>query len=262
MNSLDAIILGLTQGLTEFIPVSSSGHLLIFQNLLGLDPDHLFLEFINIGTFLALLIFFRHKIISILRDVFVNKNYILARNILITAIPAGLVGLTLGHFINSNWFFNNVYVTATMIFIVGVIMIILNKLPHASAVKDGAKLTPLRALFIGLMQIFAFIPGVSRSGSTIIAGRLAGLKPDTAAEYSFLVSLPIMAGVTFKTIVGDYEYLTANWQILLISNAIAFVAGMFAVGFMMSYLKKHSLAAFGWYRIVLATVFFAFLLIH
>ena len=91
MNTLDAIVLGITQGLTEFIPVSSSGHLVILQNILGLGSEHLFLEFINIGTFLALLIYFRHKIIDILRDVFIHKNYNLARNIIITSIPAGLL---------------------------------------------------------------------------------------------------------------------------------------------------------------------------
>lgn len=261
MNVFDAVVLGLTQGLTEFIPVSSSGHLLILQDFLGLGPSHLFLEFINIGTFLALIIYFRHKIITILKDVFINKNIKLARNILITAVPAGLVGLALGSFIGSYWFFNSVFVTATMILVVGIIMIILNKLPHATPVKSGEALSPLRALFVGIMQIFAFIPGVSRSGSTIIAGRLAGLKPDAAAEYSFLVSIPIMAGVTFKTILGDFDYLIANWQILLLSNVVAFVAGMFAVGFMMNYLKKHSLKAFGWYRVVVATVFFIFLLL-
>ena len=262
MNVFDAIILGLAQGLTEFIPVSSSGHLVILQNILGLGSEHLFLEFINIGTFLALIIYFRHKIVDILRDVFVRKNYNLARNIIITAIPAGLVGVLLGSFINSYWLFNNIMVTIFVIFAIGVVMIVLDKLPHASKTKDGATLTPLRALFIGLMQVFAFIPGVSRSGSTIIAGRLAGLKPESAAEYSFLASIPIMAGVTLKTLLGDFDYLVANFQILLISNTVAFVAGLFAVGFMINYLKKNSLAVFGWYRVALATVFFAFLLIH
>ncbi len=262
MNVFDAIILGLTQGLTEFIPVSSSGHLVILQNILGLGSEHLFLEFINIGTFLALIIYFRHKIVDILSDVFVRKNYNLARNIIITAIPAGLVGVLLGSFINSYWLFNNIMVTIFVIFAIGVVMIVLDKLPHASKTKDGAALTPSRALFIGLMQVFAFIPGVSRSGSTIIAGRLAGLKPESAAEYSFLASIPIMAGVTLKTLLGDFDYLVANFEILLISNIVAFVAGLFAVGFMINYLKKNSLAVFGWYRVVLATVFFAFLLIH
>ena len=262
MNTLDAIVLGITQGLTEFIPVSSSGHLVILQNILGLGSEHLFLEFINIGTFLALLIYFRHKIIDILRDVFIHKNYNLARNIIITSIPAGLIGVLFASFINSFWLFNNLTVTLSAILVVGIIMIVLNKLPHASSTKNGASLTPLRALFIGSMQIFAFIPGVSRSGSTIIAGRLAGLKSETAAEYSFLASIPIMAGVTLKTILGDFDYLVANFEILLISNIFAFVAGLFAVGFMLNYLKKNSLAVFGWYRVLLATVFFAFLLIH
>ena len=145
MNTLDAIVLGITQGLTEFIPVSSSGHLVILQNILGLGSEHLFLEFINIGTFLALLIYFRHKIIDILRDVFIHKNYNLARNIIITSIPAGLIGVLFASFINSFWLFNNLTVTLSAILIVGIIMIVLNKLPHASSTKNGASLTPFRA---------------------------------------------------------------------------------------------------------------------
>lgn len=259
---LDAVILGLTQGLTEFIPVSSSGHLMIMSDILGLKSDHLFLEFINIGTFLALIIFFRHKIMDIVKDVLFNKNFTLARNILITAIPAGVMGFLLSGVIGENWFFNSIYVVCINLLLVGVIMIILDKLPHASTVKDGEALSPRRALAIGLAQVFALIPGVSRLGSTMIAGRLSGLKPYAAAEYSFLVAVPIMAGVILKTVVGDFDYLQAHFTILAISNMVAFIVGMVAVGLVMKYLKNHSLAAFGWYRVSLATVILAVLLIR
>ncbi len=262
MNMLDAIILGATQGITEFIPVSSSGHLLIMQKILGLTANRYFLEFINIGTFFALIIYFRKQIWQIITDVFLRHNYKYARNIIITAIPAGLVGVLLGGWIDNNSLFQNLYIVTIMMFLVGVLMIFLHKLPHASSVRSGQDLSAKRALVIGLAQVTALVPGVSRSGSTIIAGRFAGMKPAAAAEYSFLVSAPLMAGVILKAIVTKTDYLMENWQILTISNLVAFVVGVLVVGTMMNYLRTHTLAAFGWYRVVVATVFLAFLLLH
>lgn len=254
MDIIQNIILGIIQGLTEFIPVSSSGHLVIAQVFMSGASDHLFLEFINIGTFLALLVYFRKKIINIFKDIFVNRKYKFAINILITAIPAGVIGFLMSDFINSSAFFGSLTVVAVTLFLVGVVMVVLEKLPKASPTKDGESLTKWRALFIGLTQVLALIPGVSRSGSTIIAGRLAGLSPAAAAEYSFLASLPIMLGVTLKTLVSDKVYLMDNLVPLLVGNLMAFVAGIIAVGFLLKYLSNHSLAIFGWYRIGLSLV--------
>jgi undecaprenyl-diphosphatase len=261
MQWLEALILGLIQGLTEFIPISSSGHLVIAQTFLG-APDHLVLEFINIGTMLALFVFFRKKIWKILQDIFVHRNFRLARNILLTAIPAGLVGFLLAGFIEETPFFTSAVVVAVTLTVVGVVMIILEKLPHAAPVKNGEALGAGRAFLIGLAQTVALIPGVSRSGATIIAGRLSGLKPAEAAEYSFLASLPIMLGVTAKVLLSDHDYLTSHLATLAFSNFVAFVAGLLAVGFLMRYLAKHSLAVFGWYRIGLAAVLTVILLVQ
>ncbi len=254
MSIIETISLGLIQGLTEFIPVSSSGHLVIAQNFFSGASDHLFLEFINLGTLLALLVFFRKRIIDIVRDIFVNKRYRLAINIIITAIPASLIGLVFAKFIESASFFNSAITVVAATGILGVVMVVLERLPKASAVEDGEKLTVKRALVIGLVQILALIPGVSRSGSTIVAGRLAGLAPAEAAEYSFLVSIPIMIGVCAKTFLFDYHYFAANWVTLSVSNLVAFISGLFAIGFLMRYLGHHSLAIFGWYRIILASI--------
>lgn len=264
MNIVEAIVLGLVQGLTEFIPVSSSGHLVIAQQFFSGTPDHLFIEFINIGTLLALLIYFRKRIILICKDVFVNKNFVLARNIIITAVPAGLIGFFMASLIESSPFFSNTVVVMISLAVVGLIMIVLEKLPKASVVKDGASLSPKRALFIGIAQVAALIPGVSRSGSTIIAGRVAGLTPAMAAEYSFLVSLPIMCGVVAKLLLkeGDRAYLIDHLPMLLLSNAVAFVSGLLAVGFLMRYLSRHGLAIFGWYRVGLAAVIAVVLLLQ
>lgn len=258
----EAVILGLIQGLTEFIPISSSGHLVIAQTFMTGASDHLFLEFINIGTMLALLVFFRVKIWTIIKDVFVNHNYRLARNIIITAVPAGLIGFILAGFIAETPFFTSAVVVVFTLAIVGVVMVVLEKLPKLSPVKSGEKLPWSRALIIGLAQVLALIPGTSRSGSTIIAGRLMGLSPAQAAEYSFLASLPIMMGVTLKVLLTDTDYLIANAGTLVVSNLAAFISGLLAVGFLMKYLSRHSLAVFGWYRIGLAIVLATILLVQ
>lgn len=262
MHIFETIILGIIQGLTEFIPVSSSGHLVIAQHLFSGASDHLFIEFIDIGTTLALVIFFRKKILSILHNVFVKKNYTLARNILITAIPAGVVGYLLSDFINNSWFFGSLIVVIVGLVVVGALMVILEKLPKAKPIKDGEALSPGRAFIIGIVQVFALIPGVSRSGSTIIAGRLSGLSARSAAEYSFLASLPIMLGVMLKLFAGHTEraYMMSHISILVISNLFAFIAGIIAVKFMLGYLSRHSLALFGWYRIGLGAVLLVIIL--
>lgn len=264
MTFIETIILGAVQGLTEFIPVSSSGHLVLLQNLMAGASDHSFLEFINIGTTLALIVFFRRKIVEIIRDVVVNKNIVLLRNILITSIPAGIVGYIASDFIATHPLFGSVVTVAITLFVVGVLMIVLERLPKASQVKHFEDLSPLRAFFIGLAQMVALIPGVSRSGSTIVAGRLLGMSAADAAEYSFLASLPIMLAVTAKLFVkqSDQHYFVEHLPMLIVGNIFAFIAGMLAIGFLLNYLAKHDLKVFGYYRVVLALVVVAVLLVQ
>lgn len=261
---MESIVLGIIQGLTEFIPISSSGHEVLALHFFGAGRDHLFLEFINIGTVLALLIFFRKRILTIIQDIFVRKNYRLARNIVISAVPAGLVGFTFASVIETHSFFANPWVVAIMMLLVGVVMIVLEKLPRLSDKKDGEDLSPKRALGIGLAQVVALIPGTSRSGSTIIAGRLMGLSPAAAAEYSFLLSIPIMLGVIAKLALkaSDRVYFIENMPAILVSNFFALVSGLLAVGFLMRYLANHDLKVFGWYRVVLAVVVMGVLLLQ
>ena len=254
---LIAIILGLVQGLTEFIPVSSSGHLVLVEKLLGFQTDnfHLFLQFINIGTLIALLIYFRRDLTKLVRDVARGRDLKLFRNIIITSIPAGLIGFFFASFIEETPFFGSVWTTLTAMALIGVVMILIHKIPKMRAVKSGEQLTAKKALYIGGAQVLALIPGVSRSGSTIIAGRLVGLDNAAAARYSFLASIPIMLGVTLKVFLksSDRAYFVENLPLLLIGNLVAFVAGMFALKFIFHFLKhKDALPRFGWYRVAVA----------
>ena len=264
MGVFESIILGLIQGLTEFIPVSSSGHLVIVQIFFSGASDHFFLEWIDLGTFLALVVYFRHRIVDIILDVTIRKNYRLGRNILLTTVPAGAVGLAFSNFIETAPFFSSLVTVTVFLGAVGAIMIVVDKLPSKSSIKNGEKLTWGRALTIGLIQVTALIPGVSRSGSTIVAGRMMGLSSAAAAEYSFLASLPIMFGLMLKLIVSSdgRDYFIAHAPELIIGNAVAFVSGLWAVSFLINYLSHHGLSLFGWYRVGLAAVLTVVLLLQ
>lgn len=267
MNIFEALLLGFIQGITEFIPVSSSGHLELAQHIFNIESSnsfHLFLEFINLGTLLALLIFFRKRIWRIIKDVFQNRNYKLAINIVITTIPAGLAGLLLSDFIESNGFFSSLITVSAAMGIVGLIMVLIDHLPHMSTLKNENHLTPARALIIGLSQIFALIPGTSRSGTTIIAGRIVGLDSESSAEYSFLASIPIMCGVCLKMFLSGTgrNYFAENIGILALSNLVAFAVGLFALHYLLRYLKKpKSLQTFGRYRIIISCLVLGVILI-
>lgn len=261
MSIFESIILGLTQGVTEFIPVSSSGHLELVQRLLdggGRAEDfHLFLELINFGTLIALLFYYRKRIMQILKDVFVKKDWHMAINLLLTSIPAGIIGVLLSKFIEGASFFSSLYTIAIAMGIVGLLMIFVDKLPHLSKVKSEKELSHKRALSIGLFQTFALIPGVSRSGSTILAGRVMGMNSKDSANYSFMASIPIMIGVCLKSLVSSSsrEYMSANFGMLILSNLVAFIFGMLALTFVIKFLeKKKALSMFGYYRVVLSII--------
>ena len=263
MEWWQAFWLGLTQGLAEFIPVSSSGHLEIMREILSGNPEsfHLFLEFINVGTLLVLLIYYRKRIAEILREVFVEHNFKFAFNIILTCIPVVITALLLNDLIDNSPFFSSLVVIAIMIAVVGILMINVKRLPKCKKIKNEKELTPKKAIGIGVAQCFALIPGTSRSGTTILAGRIAGMDNKSAADYSFLVSIVVMTGVVVKSLLSSASrtYIAENWQMLLLSNIIAFVAGLIAIKFVMKYLKKEgSLETFGWYRVIIAAIVIIF----
>lgn len=264
MSIVEAIILGIIQGLTEFIPVSSSGHLVIAQTLLLGEADHLFIQALDFGTLFALLIYFFPKLVDLGRKVFVEHDYRLARNIILTCIPAGLLGLALADFIEESSVLLNPLTVSIMLALVGVLMVVVDKLPKKSDKASGTDLSPKRALVVGFAQAFALIPGVSRSGSTIVASRIMGLSPKAAAEYSFMVSIPIMIGLVGKLLLkpSDRAYMLAQLDVIIIANIAAFIAAITAIHFLLRYLSSHGLAVFGWYRIALAAVVITVLLVQ
>lgn len=258
----DGLILGILQGLTEFIPVSSSGHLVLGQTLLGLQTSPTFDALVNLGTFLALLVYFWRRIWQIGERIIKQRDLRLARNLVISAIPVGVLGFFFGGFFEQA-IIQQPLTVAIMLALIGILMIVLEKLPKFSAVREADELPAKRAIFIGLAQAVALIPGTSRSGSTMVAGRLAGLSYKQAAEYSFLLSIPVMAGVLLKSMLGHEgrEFIAANFGAWAVSNIAAFLCGLFAVSFMLRFLSKGNFAIFGYYRLALAAVIFATLLV-
>lgn len=264
MSILDSLILGILQGLTEFIPVSSSGHLVLGEHFLGIQSSPAFDSLVNLGTFLALVIYFRKRLWDIAVRLFTKRDYRLARNIIITAIPVAVAGILFKKFFESSAVQSAWVVAFTLLFF-GVVMIVLDKLPRASKVAKEDDLSPKRAGLIGLAQVMALVPGTSRSASTIVAGRLAGLSYEQAAEYSFLVSIPVMFGVVLLGLVGSdgRQFIHDNFAAWAVSNIAAFVCGLMAVGFMLRFLAKGNLKGFGIYRIVLAVfVVITLLIVH
>jgi undecaprenyl-diphosphatase len=255
MTIFDGLLLGILQGITEFIPVSSSGHLVLAQHFMGIKASPEFDALVNLGTFLALLVFFRKRIIDIIMGIVRNRDYRLARNIIITAVPVGIAGFFFAKFFEQDSIQNAGVVVITLA-LVGLIMVVIDKLPHLTVVESEEKMSPKRAFIIGIGQMFALIPGVSRSGSSIIAGRLVGLDYFKAAEYSFLASIPVMAGVILKGFMSHdgRQFIHDNLGVYIVSNLAAFIFGLVAVGFMISYLKKGNFKIFGYYRIGLAVV--------
>ena len=261
MTIIDGLILGLLQGLTEFIPVSSSGHLVIGQHFLNLQHSATFDALVNLGTFLALIFYFRKRIWELTVRLFKERDFRLGRNLIISAIPVGLAGILFKDFFESA-LVQSPWVVVTTLFVIGVLMIVLDKLPRAKE-TEPEQLSAPRASGIGLAQMLALVPGVSRSGSTIIAGRLAGLTYAKAAEYSFLLSIPVMAGVVLLGFIDSdgREFIAQNFGVWAVSNIAAFLSGVLAVGFMLKFLSRNNLVGFGIYRICLALVVIATLLL-
>ena len=264
MDILEAITLGLVQGLTEFIPVSSSGHLVLVQEIFNQNVDHLFIQALDIGTAMALIIYFWPRLKDLAVRVTQKKDYRLTRNILITSVPAGILGLLLSTMIERSSVLLSPLLVAIMLGTVGIIMVFVDRLPHLSSRKNGSDLSPKRALIIGIAQAFALVPGVSRSGSTIIASRFMGLSPAKAAEYSFMASIPIMIGLIAKLFLkpSDRAYMFSHVELIVFGNIAAFISGLIAIRFLLRFLENHGLTVFGWYRIIISLTVLGFLLLQ
>ncbi len=252
---LKALILGLVEGLTEFLPISSTGHLILAASLLGFTGEKakLFNVAIQTGAMIAVMVYFRRRIISTMTGITRERRaQRFAVNVLIAFLPAAALGLAFGRSIKAHLF---APVPVALAFIVGGVIILWAEARAARAarpprVNDIDSLSPFDALKLGLAQAVALIPGTSRSGATIIGGMLFGLSRRTATEFSFFLAIPTLIGA------GVYD----GWKhrslidlsdlpLFAVGLGVAFLSALACVHWLMRFVATHSFVAFAWYRI-------------
>jgi undecaprenyl-diphosphatase len=253
MSIINAIILGLVQGITEFLPISSSGHLVIASQLLGIGNAFTFDVLLNFGSLIALIIYYRKRIWSIILRIFSGKEWSLVVKVIVATIPAVIIGLAFNDYIEK--MNGMIWVVIAMLIVVGIPMIIIGKANKNADDREieqsvGWRLT----VKTGLAQALALIPGVSRSGITILTGLRNNLSAARAAEFSFLLAIPIIAGASLKTLVSSsgIDFVKNNLMAFTVGNIVCFVSGMLAISFLIKLISKRGLKDFGWYRVILA----------
>lgn len=264
MDLLQTIIIAIVEGLTEFLPVSSTGHMIIAQGLLGVESTPFvkaFTVIIQFGAILSVICLYWHRFFYP-EAVQTGTSYWKAMydfyaRLVVGVLPAVVLGLAFNDFIESN--LGNVTLVAVMLIVGGVFMLFCDKLFGNGS--EDTKLTYRRAFIIGLIQCISMIPGVSRSMSTIVGGMSQKLTRKAAAEFSFFLAVPTMFGATcletYKLIShGDGSLLATgnNLEMLIVGSVVAFIVAILAIKFFINYVTKYGFAAFGWYRIVVGII--------
>jgi undecaprenyl-diphosphatase len=260
LSWLQAIVLGISQGLTEFLPISSTAHTLIVSKLLGWpDPGAAFTAVTQVGTELAVVIYFRQDIARILKAWFssltkkserANPDAKMGWYVIIGTIPIGIAGLAFKSSIETTA--RNLWLVAATLIVMGILLGLADR--YARHTKSETDINTKNAVLFGLGQALALIPGVSRSGATITAGLAMGFKRDVAARYSFLLAIPAVfasAALTAGDISSDSF---VNWPATIVATIVAFVVGYFVIASLMKYLQTRTFLPFVIYRIALGTL--------
>lgn len=263
---LKTIVLGIVQGITEWLPISSTGHMILVDAFMPLtvysDPVvnkefvDMFMVVIQLGSIIAVLLLYFHKLnpFSPKKSAEQKKDtWILWSKVLVAAVPAAVVGLLFDDIIDS-YLYNPLTVAITL-FVYGVLFIIIEKTKKPASIKNLNDLDYLTALKIGAFQMLALIPGTSRSGSTILGASIVGCSRRVASEFSFFLAIPMMFGASLLKLIKLKMSLDfAGIAILLTGMVVAFVVSVVAIKSLLKYIKKHDFTAFGIYRIVLAVI--------
>jgi undecaprenyl-diphosphatase len=273
MTTLETIIIAIVEGLTEFLPVSSTGHMIIAQNILGVPSDDFVKAFtfiIQFGAILSVVVLYWKKCFQLNRTPapegasalkkFLHK-YDFYWKLFVAFIPAAVLGLLFSDMIDA--MLESVTVVAITLILGGIFMLFCDKIFNKGSEKT--QLTEKRAFWIGMFQCISMIPGVSRSMATIVGGMAQKLTRKAAAEFSFFLAVPTMFAATlykvykiFKT--GGTEMIMDNMTTLVVGNVVAFIVAMLAIKFFISFVTKYGFKAFGWYRIIVGGVILAMLL--
>ena len=262
LEILKAAILGIIEGITEWLPISSTGHMILVDQFLNLNMSEafkeMFLVVIQLGAILAVVVLYWKKInpfpfYKTRRQK--KETSQLWYNILIACIPAVIIGFFFDDIIEK--IFYNYQTVAVTLVLYGIIFIFIESRSKNTtpAINHLSQIDGRTALMIGLFQVLSVIPGTSRSGATIIGAMLIGSSRSVAAEFTFLLAIPVMIGASFlKLIKFGFDFSGQEIAVLITGMAVAFIVSIFAIRFLTSYIKKHDFKPFGWYRIVLGTV--------
>ncbi|MFM1817140.1 MAG: Undecaprenyl-diphosphatase [Pseudomonadota bacterium] len=253
MQTWQVILLGFIEGLTEFIPVSSTGHLLLVGHFLGVkSPGKTFEVLIQLGAILAILSVYFGKLLQLLVDMPSDartRRFVLG--VIIAFLPAAVIGVLAHSFIKQVLFESPVLICSTLI-IGGIILLYVDRLDLRPKYHDVMDYPPSLAFKIGICQCLAMIPGVSRSGATIVGALLMGTDKRSAAEFSFFLAMPTMAGAFAYDLYKNMGILDTNdVQNIVLGFVVAFIAGVMVVRYLLGYVSKHGFALFAWWRILI-----------
>ena len=267
MIYLIAIIQGIVEGLTEFLPISSTGHLILSGHLLGFTDERAktFEIVIQLAAILAVVTLYFHRFLRFIPTR--NNNKLMGFNginalktLLITSLPAVIAGFLLHDFVKDQLF--RPLTVAVGLFIGGILLIFYDRFVPKPDTNELDKITGKQALGVGLAQIFSIWPGVSRAASTIVGGSFLKLDRKTAVEYSFFAAVPVMVGATALDLLKSMDNLSASdLPLFILGMAVSYITAMLAITFLLKYVQKHSLAIFGYYRILLAILVLIILVI-
>ncbi len=255
-NTVDAVLLGLIEGLTEFIPVSSTGHLLLAGHFLGFEsPGRTFEVVIQLGAVLAILTVYAAKLWQVASTVQTDptsRRFVVS--VLLAFLPAMVIGALLHDFIKTV-LFETPALVAVMLILGGVILLFVDRIAPAEVHGDAMHLPFRKALAIGFFQCLAMVPGVSRSGATIVGARMLGVGRRAAAEFSFFLSMPTMAAAFAFDLWKSRHILDFSaLGNIAVGFVLAFVSGVLVVRWLLDFVSRHGFALFGWWRIIVGTV--------
>lgn len=261
-----ATLMGIVEGITEWLPVSSTGHMILLEQLVHFQLSDAFMEMfrvvIQLGAILAVVVLYFQKLwpFSAKREEhFIKKNvWVLWFKILVACVPAAVLGLLLDDWMDEHLY--NYWVVAAMLIVYGVLFFLVDK-ERRPRITKMSQLTYKDAFIIGVWQVLALIPGTSRSGATIIGGLLLGASRPLAAQFTFYLAIPVMIGASglklVKFFLGGALLSGLEIGVLAVGMVVAFVVSILSIGFLMNYVKKHSFKVFGWYRIALGVLVLA-----
>ncbi len=266
LEALKVIILGIVEGITEWLPISSTGHLILVEEFVKLNFSQSYLDMFNVviqlGAIMAVVVIYFHRLNPFSPKKAEKQKKMTLQlwvKVVIASIPAGVVGILFNDFIEEK--FNNSYVVATMLIVVGVLFIVIEN-RHKGRKPQITKISQMGVpvlIWIGVFQMLAMIPGTSRSGATIIGALTLGVSRTAAADFTFFLAIPAMAGASLvKLRHFGFDFTGIELGLLLLGCVVSFVVSILAIKFLLKYIQNHDFKAFGYYRIVLGIIVFLY----